>query len=371
MTFKLFLTIILFLLFVFQALQVYYFKRKQNVHGSVFIFFVWTTFVFLLYNLTILFSTNFTQRGDNQTKTVVINRGDSLSKIAIQLYSDKIISNRDHFLWTAKLLGLGHKVQAGKYSLSPFMSNYALISQLSSGHSIQERVTIVEGTTAKEIALLLSDKLDIDVGRFLSIVNDSSIVKEFGFDATTLEGYLFPETYQFNWGVSEPEVVQTLVGEFKRQINEKNISATAEHGLTPHEMVILASIIEGEAIVDDERPLISAVFHNRLKKKWRLEADPTIQYIIPDGPRRLLDKDLAIDSPYNTYRYRGLPPGPINNPGLKSLEAAGNPADEAYVYFVATGEGRHTFSSTLDEHLQAKKKLDRLRRELRRESSRQ
>ena len=371
MTFKYFLTIILFLLFAFQALQVYYFKRNQIVRGGVFVFFFWTTFFFLLYNFTILFSTNFNQRGAYQTKTVVINRGASLSKIAIQLYSGQIISDKDHFLWTAKLLGLGNKMQAGKYSLSPFMSNYALLSQLSSGHSTQERVTIVEGATAQGIALLLSEKLHINAQRFLSIVNDSSIVSKFGFDAPSLEGYLFPETYQFNWGVSELEIIQTLVGEFKNQINEKTINAAAEHGLTPHEMVILASIIEGEAVVDDERPLISAVFHNRLKKKWRLEADPTIQYIIPDGPRRLLDKDLAIDSPYNTYKYRGLPPGAINNPGLKSLEAAGNPADEAYVFFVAAGEGRHTFSSTLDEHLQAKKKLDRLRRELRRNSNRQ
>ena len=141
------------------------------------------------------------------------------------------------------------------------------------------------------------------------------------------------------------------------------------YGLTQLEMVTLASIIEGEAIYDSERPLISAVYQNRLNIKMRLQADPTIQYIIDDGPRRLLKRDLKIKSPYNTYLNYGLPPGPINSPGLESLRAAVSPADADFFFFVANGEGYHTFSRTEAEHNVAKKKLQRHRRKVKRQQA--
>ena len=133
---------------------------------------------------------------------------------------------------------------------------------------------------------------------------------------------------------------------------------------TLNDIITLGSIIEGEAMIDSEMPIISSVYHNRLRTGMLLQADPTIQYIIPDGPRRLLNKDLEIDSPYNTYRYAGLPPGPISNPSKKAVIAALRPADTKYFYFVANGDGSHTFSPNLRQHLRAKQKFDRLRREL-------
>jgi len=190
-----------------------------------------------------------------------------------------------------------------------------------------------------------------------------------GIAASNLEGFLYPETYQFNWGLSEKDVVRALVEEFKKHIPDSVYTNLRNIGLNLQELVTLASLIEGEAVMDDERSRISAVFHNRLKINMRLEADPTIQYIIPDGPRRILFEDLEIDSPYNTYKYRGLPPGPINNPGVKSLIAAAFPASETYLYFVATGDGRHTFTRSLAEHLEAKKILDRMRRQDRKNSN--
>ena len=135
-----------------------------------------------------------------------------------------------------------------------------------------------------------------------------------------------------------------------------------EKGWTVHQILTLASIIEGEAMVDSERAMVSAVYYNRLKQGILLQADPTIQYIIPDGPRRLLRKDLAIDSPYNTYLHPGLPPGPVNNPGLKSILAAINPAHVDYLYLVAKGDGSHIFSRTLREHQIAKQRFDEFRR---------
>lgn len=369
MTISFLLTITLFLLFVFQGLQIYFFKQKQMLYGSVFVVFFWSILSFLVYNLHILFSVNGTAGSQIQPRSIIIEKGSTLSHIADQLLGDGIITNKNHLLWTAKMMGLENRLQAGKYSVAPYMSNFALIKQLTSGSSVQIRVTIIEGITAQDIASLLSHELEIDSTKIMNIVNDSVQTKNMGINAPNLEGFLYPETYQFNWGLSEREVVGTLVEEFKKHVPDSVYTGMRSFGMNLHELVTLASLIEGEAVVDDERTLISAVFHNRLKKNMRLEADPTIQYIIPDGPRRLLIKDLELDSPYNTYKYKGLPPGPINNPGVKSLIAAAFPAPETYLYFVATGDGRHTFTRTLAEHLEAKKILDRMRREIRKNSN--
>jgi UPF0755 protein len=192
-----------------------------------------------------------------------------------------------------------------------------------------------------------------------------------GVQANSLEGYLYPDTYFFTYGVQAPEVLRTLVGHFWKVYNDSLKARTEELGWTVHQVVTLASIVEGEARVDSERALISAVYHNRLKRGMLLQASPTVQFLLPDGPRRLLKRDLEIDSPYNTYRYPGLPPGPINNPGRKSLLAALWPAPVRYLYFVANGDGTHTFSYTLAQHLRAKRKLDRIRREYYRNRRRQ
>lgn len=230
------------------------------------------------------------------------------------------------------------------------------------------QVTLVEGIAAKDIASEFSRKMAIDSTRFSRYVFDSAFAAGHNIQANNCEGYLFPETYRFNWGVSEREIIETLLREFNKSIPDSVYRKADEIGMTFHEIVTLASIIEGEAVLDEERASISSVYHNRLKKGMRLQADPTIQYIIPDGPRRLLTKDLQIQSPYNTYRNNGLPPGPINNPGLKSIIAAAFPASESYLFFVATGDGHHTFTRTQAEHLEAKKKLDQMRRELRNKS---
>jgi UPF0755 protein len=178
---------------------------------------------------------------------------------------------------------------------------------------------------------------------------------------------LFPETYYFFEGVDKKTIIKRLVKEHFSFWNEENILKADELGFTPIEIVTLASIIEGEAIYDSERPIISAVYHNRLKKGMKLQADPTVQYIIKDGPRRLLNKDLRIKSLYNTYMYKGLPPGPINSPGLQSLLAALNPQINNYFYFVAKGDGYHTFSKNEKEHERAKRAFQRVRKKVNRQ----
>ena len=186
-------------------------------------------------------------------------------------------------------------------------------------------------------------------------------------DSDNLEGYLFPETYYFFDGEKERSVIKRLVKEYKKFWSNENIARANSINLTQHQIFTLASIIEGEAIYDSERPIISAVYHNRLKKGMKLQADPTVQYIIKDGPRRLLNKDLKIKSPYNTYLYRGLPPGPINSPGFASLKAALYPDENDFLYFVAKGNGYHTFSKNEKEHERAKRAFQRVRRKVKKE----
>ncbi len=190
-----------------------------------------------------------------------------------------------------------------------------------------------------------------------------------GVNAASLEGYLYPNTYSFFWGVSPREIIRTMVQEFYHHVGDSLRQRAAALGLTVHQALTLASIIEGEAVVDSERALIAAVYHNRLRQGILLQADPTIQYIVPGPPRRLRNRDLEIASPYNTYRYPGLPPGPVNNPGLVSIRAALYPAPVNYLYFVARGDGSHVFSRTLEEHLRAKRDFDRVRARVRREKA--
>jgi UPF0755 protein len=216
-----------------------------------------------------------------------------------------------------------------------------------------------------KIAAILAHELEIDSCVILNLVRDPTFIDQLEVVAETLEGYLFPETYFFTFGVDEKQVITAMVQQFYRQIPDSVLEGENTLGYTLNEMLVLASIIEGEAMLASEMDTISSVYHNRLARHIPLQADPTIQFIIKSPPRRLLNRDLKIDSPYNTYKYAGLPPGPINNPGKDAIMAAIYPAQTQYLYFVANGDGSHSFSVTLAEHLRAKKKLDQLRKELR------
>lgn len=262
----------------------------------------------------------------------------------------------------AQILRARSKIKAGKYLIPAKISSYRLLHMLVEGKVVPERVTIPEGLNSRQIAAIVQRQLAIDSTEFVQLVSDSGLARELGIQAPTLEGFLFPDTYRFNWGVDARTVITILVNQFKSHFDQALQRRASQLGMSLLETVTLASIIEGEAVVDSERVVISAVYHNRLKQGMRLQADPTIQYIIKDGPRRLLSRDLKIDSPYNTYKYTGLPPGPINNPGLASIKASLFPARVDYLYFVANGDGSHTFSATFAAHLRAKARFDKIRR---------
>ncbi len=296
---------------------------------------------------------------------VEIQKGASLTEIATSLKQRRVLNNTRTFQMAVKTLGYETDIPAGKYQLVDANNNYTIIHQLVHGVPILRRVTLLEGWSVDQVATYISARLGTDKQAFLDLCEDPQFLNKHDIPHESLEGFLFPETYYFEEDASPEHIIETIIAEYRSVMTAVHRGRTAELGFTELELVTLASIIEGEAIYDSERPTISAVYHNRLNRGMRLQADPTIQYIIPDGPRRLLNRDLRIDSPYNTYKYDGLPPGPINNPGKESLMAALYPEDNDLLYFVARGDGYHTFSKTQDEHNRAKKKFQKIRREAR------
>lgn len=321
-------------------------------------------FGIVLYLSWIMFS-GVVQGGKDTQFVLKIRPGTSFNRIMTLLVEDKLVDSDWKPRVTAWLLGWRDELKAGRYKIPAGLSSYGLLKILADGSVAVERITLPEGLQSREIALILAKRIEVDSTRFVQLVHDTTLCKDLGIPAASLEGFLFPNTYDFYWGMDARQVLRIMVSEFNRQFSDSLRSAAESSGRTVLEVVTLASIIEGEAVIDSERPVISAVYHNRLRRGMLLQADPTVQYIIPDGPRRLLKRDLEIDSPYNTYKYSGLPPGPINNPGLNSILASMNPAPVNYLYFVANGDGSHTFSQTLQQHLKAKASFDKHRRKIR------
>jgi UPF0755 protein len=298
---------------------------------------------------------------------IKIKSGTEFPKISGQLFEKGLIKHRPVFELAARSTRSVNKIRAGKYQISPGLSNWKLLQQLTTGRVKQERITIPEGKTHRYIASLLQEIIEVDSVNFVALVHDSAFARELGIAAPTLEGYLFPDTYFFTWGLSARQCVQAMLKQFHLNFPDSILDTDPRLGLSRHELVILASLIEGEAQVDSERPIISAIYRNRLAQDMLLQSCPTVQFLLPGGPRRLLNADLEIESPYNTYIYLGLPPGPINNPGKSSLLAAAEPADVPYLFMVARGDGGHRFSTTLSGHIAGKREFDKIRREVARE----
>jgi len=308
----------------------------------------------------------------NPYERVEINipKGVTLSQIGNILKEESIISNKRTFTMAVKSLGHEKNIPAGRYVLHNALNNRAIINQLVYGVPSLKSITVLEGWTIYQIANELERELKISKKTFLRLCNDQRVIKLFDLEGNTLEGYLFPDTYTFAEGVDPYLVLTRMVNEFINNITKSMEVQAQEMNMSLLEVITLASIIEGEAIYDSERAIISAVYHNRLKRGMKLQADPTIQYIIDDGPRRLLNDDLKIESKYNTYLYKGLPPGPINSPGKESIIAALYPSVNEYLYFVARGDGYHTFSTNEKDHNKAKKKFQEVRRRVKLQKNR-
>jgi UPF0755 protein len=222
-------------------------------------------------------------------------------------------------------------------------------------------VTIPEGKLARVQAKIFARTLGIDSSRYMNLVRDEPFSRSLGIEAASLEGFLLPETYNFFWQPDEKEIIKRQVAAFMLFYDDSLQERAKDFNWTLNQVVTFASIIEGEAVLNEERPIISGVYHNRLRKHMKLEADPTIQFILENAPRRVLYSDLRTDNPYNTYRNAGLPPGPINSPGKASILAALYPSQHSFYYFVADGRGGHWFSTSYEDHMRNVRKYRRER----------
>jgi UPF0755 protein len=288
---------------------------------------------------------------------VVIEPGDSMNRVVEKLKDAKLIEGGIGLLTLARILGKDRHIQAGRYDFERGLTLYSVFKKLTEADVTLSEVTIPEGLTLRQIAGILKRDIQIDSADFVRLAEDRQFSNSLGIPGSNLEGYLFPDTYRFSWRTSSEEAAKTLVEQFWKIFTDSLPKRADEIGFSLTQVVTLASMIEAEARDGGERDLISAVYHNRLKRGMLLQCDPTVIYALPDLDRQLLLKDLDVDSPYNTYKHPGLPPGPICNPGRASIVAALYPADADYLYFVARGDGSHVFSRTLRQHNNAKLRI--------------
>ena len=301
--------------------------------------------------------------GPRRMIEVSIPQGASIVAIGDILHKQGLIEHPWLFRYAVRIMGADTKIQAGNMMLASGQSLFELVRNLTRARAIGIPVTIPEGLTFVEIAGILQRRLGVDSLAFVAAVRDTEFVRGLGVDGPSLEGYLYPDTYFMAVGSDVRRIAGRMVANLRNHLPADFGDRAADVGLTSHEALTLASIIEWETMTRSESRVISSVYHNRLKRGMLLQADPTVSYALDKGPSRLFYSDLKVDSPYNTYLYPGLPPGPINNPGLASIEAAVQPASTNFFYFVARGDGTHVFSASLADHLPAKQHLDRLRRE--------
>jgi len=284
---------------------------------------------------------------------VEIKKGETALSIAQKLSDHSVIRSKNSFYIFIKLTKSDGILSYGKYLFKGRLALSDVIEIIKSGKVVLCKVTIPEGLSVRKTCKLLSKEKFGDFQCFMEICNDSQIAKQFtGFSISSLEGFLFPETYHFPEGVSETYIISNLVKSFFSQTADLNF--IPDEQLDFYEVIILASIVEREARVEEEKSTIASVYLNRLNYHYKLQADPTIAYVLEERGKtrkKIYYKDLSIDSPYNTYKHYGLPPTPICNPSVTSIQAVLKPEETDYFFFFATGSGRHEFTKTYDQHI--------------------
>ena len=288
------------------------------------------------------------------SSVITIEKGMSLNSVSHLLLENEIIVNQNIFKFKVVTRGLASKIPTGRFLIDGMISDAILIDIIFNKGPIKLKLTIPEGSQSKNLFKDINTLLKTDYD-FNKYFNSTEILEQYKVDASSLEGYLYPDTYYLYHDSSPEEIIDILLSEFWKKFDENLQDRANQLGFSVHEVVTLASIIEGEAMLDSERSTISSVYHNRLKINMKLQADPTIQYIIPGPPKTLSNRDLKIKSDYNTYQNYGLPPGPINNPGIASIKAALYPEDTNFLFFVAQGDGSHAFTTNEKDHEEAKR----------------
>jgi UPF0755 protein len=293
---------------------------------------------------------------DSEKIVIHLKPGQSFATTAALLEAKGLISSPFRFNLISRFKGYDKKLQAGEYLLSGSMTPLHILEKMAKGDVRLYKLTIPEGYNIKQIAELVAEGGFAGKLEFIAMASDPGFAREKGIQADTFEGYLFPDTYFFPKGTTIKKIIGTMVDRFRKVFLPQWSERAKSLGFTIHQVVTLASIIEKETGDPSERPVISSVFHNRMKKKMRLESDPTVIYGIKNFDGNLTRKHLKTRTLYNTYKIRGLPAGPIANPGQESLVAALYPAETPYIYFVSKKDRTHHFSTNLKDHNKAVKK---------------
>jgi UPF0755 protein len=289
-------------------------------------------------------------------QAVVVQSGQGFKTLSTLLYQKGVILHPVKFRLFARIKGYDKRIKAGEYMLSSVMTPEKILETMVEGKVYLHRLTIPEGYNLKQIARAVENAGFASESDFLKAAADPDLVHAKGIDAQTFEGYLFPDTYYFPRGVTPENIISAMVKRFWSVFKPEWEEQTKTLGMTIHQVITLASIIEKETAVPDERPIISSVYHNRLKRNMRLESDPTVIYGMGDFNGNITRKDLERPTPYNTYIMKGLPPGPISNTGAKAIEAALYPADTKFLYFVSRNNQTHHFSTNFKDHNRAVRK---------------
>jgi UPF0755 protein len=287
-----------------------------------------------------------------------VPHGAGLSVAADTLDARGIIGSKRAFKLYARVSGADRRVQPGVYEIRRGTAWGEILRKLTTGDVVKTRVVIPEGYTIRQIAPRMAEAAGVHPDSVLVRLADPARARRAGVPGPTLEGYLYPATYVFPLGTSVDRMVDAMVQRYKQSWTPEMRQRAAAIGMSEREVVALASIVEAEARVWEERPTIASVYHNRLRVGMRLQADPTVQYALGENRQaRLLYRDIAsvAGDPYNTYRHAGLPPGPIGNPSQGAIQATLNPAESQYLYFVARPNGTHVFTRSLAEHNAAKR----------------
>lgn len=325
------------------------------------------SFLFLSYIGIQLFVPS--NRGGRQIE-IEIPEGASYRQAIDILEKNNLIRDRNLFTVVGRIARLDKRIRAGYYVFWGNMSPIQVLKKLKSGKIIEFEITIIEGDSLLEIGRKLAYNKIMSSEAFNLLAKDKGFLVSLNIDAPSLEGYLFPQTYKFAKGAKPVAVLKLMVNKMRDEFNNKLRGRAEEIGWSENQILTLASIIEREAKTDEERPLISAVYHNRIKRGMPLQADPTAIYGLKSNRHKITRNDLRKKTDYNTYVIKGLPPGPIASPGIKSIQAALYPAKVPYLYFVSKNDGTHHFSKTLSEHNAAIKRIKAMKESARLEKER-
>jgi UPF0755 protein len=294
-----------------------------------------------------------------QSRPVTIPEGASFRQIATLLEREHLIKSQWVFRFLGRMTGSDRRIVAGEYALHPGMTPSEVLHELVSGRVVLYSITIPEGYTIDQMAEVFGQKGLADPKEFRKLAHDPAFAKTLHLEATSLEGYLFPNTYRFAKRTRIADILRTMVEGFWGVLTPALQARAKDLNMTVHQVLTLASVVEKETGAAQERELVAGVFHNRLRRHIPLQSDPTVIYGLTNFDGNIRKKDLSSASPYNTYRIQGLPPGPIANPGAGAIRATLYPTPTPYLYFVSRNDGTHEFSATLEDHNRA---VDRYQR---------